>query len=413
MNTSKKESSTSLMPTLPSQRIVALDVLRGVAVLGILIMNIQSYSMIDAAYINPTAYGDLTGLNRWMWMLSHIFGDQKFMTIFSLLFGAGIVLMANRIEAKGLSPASIHYRRTFWLLIIGVIHAYLLWYGDILVIYALCALFVFLFRKMSPKKLLIIGLIFIGIPSVLYLMSGLSMPFWPPEAIESTLKGWQPAADIVQQYVRTYQAGWLDQMPSRVHSALNFHTFLFLFLFGWRAGGLMLIGMALYKWGVLTAERSNKFFHIIIAIGLLIGLPVVSYGVYRNFEANWSLEFSMFLGWQFNYWGSLFVSFAYLGTIILLCKSKPSMKMLSPFAAVGRMALSNYLLQTIICTTIFYGHGFGLFGRVERTGQVVIMLAIWIVQLIISPIWLRYFRYGPAEWLWRSLTHVMRLPMGA
>lgn len=123
-------------PVAPSERIVSLDVLRGFAVLGILIMNIQSYAMPGAAYFNPMAYGDLTGLNKWVWILSHIFADQKFMTLFSILFGAGIVLMTGKVEARGQRSAGLHYRRTFWLFIIGMMHAYLLWHGDILVTYA-------------------------------------------------------------------------------------------------------------------------------------------------------------------------------------------------------------------------------------------------------------------------------------
>ena len=156
-------SSNQILPVLPSERILSLDVLRGFAILGILFMNIQSFSMIEAAYINPTAYGDLTGINKWVWIISHIFTDQKFMTLFSLLFGAGIILITDRADLKGISAAGLHYRRTFWLLLIGLIHAYLLWHGDILVIYAMCALIVYAFRKLSPKKFLIYVLITISI----------------------------------------------------------------------------------------------------------------------------------------------------------------------------------------------------------------------------------------------------------
>ena len=153
-----------------------MDVLRGIAILGILIMNIQSFSMIGAAYINPTAYGDLTGMNKWVWVLSHVFADQKFMTIFSILYGAGIVLITKKAESKERLAVGLHYRRTFWLLVIGLMHAYLLWYGDILVTYGLCALVVFLFRKASPRKLLIIGLLVISVASVLYFFLGGQYP---------------------------------------------------------------------------------------------------------------------------------------------------------------------------------------------------------------------------------------------
>lgn len=145
--------AATAMPAAPvtaGERIVSLDVLRGFAILGILIMNIQSFSMISAAYLNPTAYGDLTGLNRVVWTLSHLFADLKFISIFSMLFGAGIVLFARRLEAKGLRAGPVHYRRAIWLLLIGLAHGFLLWYGDILAIYGLVGLIVYLMWRRSP-----------------------------------------------------------------------------------------------------------------------------------------------------------------------------------------------------------------------------------------------------------------------
>jgi uncharacterized protein len=403
--------TAAFTPTAPSERLMSLDVLRGFAVLGILIMNIQSFSMIEAAYINPAAYGDLTGLNKLIWILSHLFADQKFMTIFSIMFGAGIALMTSKIEAKGQSSAGLHYRRTFWLLIIGLIHAYVFWHGDILVSYALCALLAFLFRKLSPKKLLIVGIILIAVSSLLYFLSGLTVPFWDPETYQGTMASWKPGPEIIAKEISAFRGNWLEQMTIRAPSSLKFQTFLFLFWTGWRAGGLMLIGMALYKWGILTNQRSKRFYLISMCIGFVIGIPIVGYGMIRNFSANWLLDFSMFFGWQYNCWGSLFIAFGYICLIMIICKSMKVQKITSPFAAVGRMALTNYLLQTIICTIIFYGHGLGLFGHVERKNQILIVIAVWLIQLIISPVWLRYFRFGPAEWLWRSLTYLKLQPM--
>ncbi|MBD3225223.1 MAG: DUF418 domain-containing protein [Caldithrix sp.] len=395
----------TLSPTAPGERIRSMDILRGFALLGILIMNIQNFAMIEAAYMNPLAYGDLTGLNKGVWIFSHIFGDLKFMTLFSIMFGAGILMMSERATQRGQSAAGLHYRRTFWLLIIGLLHAYLLWRGDILVPYALCAVLVFLFRKRSPKTLFILGLLSISVTSAIYFLSGWSIQFWPPESINQTMMSWQPGADSVAKEIAAYQGGWLDQMENRVPSSLMFQTFVFLIWTSWRVGGLMLIGMALFKWGVLTANRSVPFYRNMTLIGFAIGLPVVIYGIVQNFAAGWSMQYSMFLGVQFNYWGSLFISMGFMGGIMLICKTANPSRMTDALAAVGRTALSNYLLQTLICTTIFYGHGLGLFGRVDRVGQILLVLAIWAVQLIVSPIWLKHFRYGPAEWLWRSLTY--------
>jgi uncharacterized protein len=398
------------VPTAPSERIISIDVLRGFAVLGILVMNIQIFAMIEASYLNPTAYGDLTGINKWVSVLSHVLADQKLMTIFSILFGAGIVLMTSRIEVKGGSAVGLHYRRTLWLIIIGIMHAYLLWYGDILVAYGLCALIVFFFRKLSPKWLLPIGILTISVASLIFLFFGWSLQYWPTEAYQNVLNGWKPAAEIISHEVSTYQSGWLEQMAHRVPTALKYETFIFLILFAWRAGGLMLVGMALFKWGLLTAQRSKRFYSMLMTAGFGLGLPVVIYGVVRNYQTDWLLDYSMFLGSQFNYWGSILIALGYISTVMLICKSMRFEKLTRRFAAVGRMALTNYLLQTVICTTIFYGHGLGFFGQVERSGQILIVFGVWIFQLLASPIWLRNFLFGPAEWLWRSLTYLRLQP---
>lgn len=394
-----------------SLRIPALDVLRGFAILGILVMNIQSFSMPEAAYLNPSAYGDLTGLNKCVWIVSHVVADQKFMTIFSLLFGAGIVLLTQRAEAKGRRSASVHYRRTLWLWIIGMMHAYLLWHGDILVPYSLCAVLVYLFRKLSPRKLLVIGGIVFLVPSILYVLFGLSIPQWPSEAVADTKGYWEPSQEAVSRELTAYRGSWLTQMKHRVPSSVAFQTFVFFIWFGWRIGSLMLFGMALFKLGILSAERSQRFYRRMAVIGLGVGLPVVVYGIIRNFRADWAFEYSMFLGWQFNYWGSLPIGLGYIALIMLMCQSRRYERLKSLFAPIGRTALSNYLGQTIICTTLFYGHGLGVFGHVQRWQQVIIMFGVWVIQLAVTPLWLRYFKFGPAEWVWRSLTYWRVQPM--
>ncbi len=345
---------SSLAPVAPSQRILSLDILRGFAVLGILIMNIQSFSMIEAAYINPTAFGDLTGINKWVWMLSHVFADQKFMTIFSILFGAGIVLFTEKAEIKGKNAAELHYRRTFWLLLIGMVHAYVFWHGDILVTYALCSIIAFLFRKKRPTTLLIFGLLTVSGASLIYLFFGWTVKFWPPEAIQNSMASWKPGVEMIQRELTALRGGLISQMLNhRIASSIKFQTFIFLIWNGWRAGGLMLIGMALYKWGVLSAQRSRIFYLQLLVIGYAIGLTTVIYGMVQNFRADWSLEFSMFLGWQFNYWGSIFVSLGHISLVILFYRMLNFKGISERLAAVGRLALSNYLAQTLICTTIF------------------------------------------------------------
>ena len=419
MSTNQISSETNIqttgtetaVPTKPSERIIALDALRGFAILGILVMNIQAFSMVFAAYQNPTAYGDLTGLNRAVWIFSHVFFDLKFMAMFAMMFGAGIILITTSAEKKGVSPAKLHYRRNFWLLIFGLIHAYLFWSGDILTVYAICGFIVYLFRKLSPKWLVLIGIILFTIPSAIQFLGQMSVSYMPAEQLHEMTASWQPTSEMIADEMAAFQGGWLAQMEYRVADSFEMHTFVFIMYMGWRVCGLMLLGMALFKWGVFTARRSKQFYTRMMLLGFLLGFPLVIAGVVQNFAHNWEFAYSMFVGSQFNYWGSILVSFGYIGMVMLIAKSGWIPSVVNRFAAVGRMALTNYFLQTLICTTVFYGHGLGWFGQVERTGQILFVLGVWALLLIISPIWLKHFRFGPFEWLWRSLTYWHWQPM--
>jgi uncharacterized protein len=405
------DTQARIGPVGVGERIASIDVLRGFALLGILIMNIQSFSMIEAAYLNPTAYGDLSGLNRWVWTLSHIVANEKFISIFSMLFGAGIVLMTGRADAGGIGPGGLHTRRSIWLIVMGLLHAYLLWYGDILFTYGVCALIVFSRRKLSPRKLIIAGLIIFSVAFLLFMFFGISLRFWPEESKAESMQNWLPSEEAISAELAAYRGTWLEQMRARIPAAVALQTLVFLVLEGWRVCGLMLIGMALFKMGVFSAERSKRFYVAMVGIGYAVGLPLAITGVEKNFAAGWAFEYSMFLGSQFNYWGSLFVALGHVGVVMLACSSGLLGRLRRVLAALGRMALTNYLMQTVICITVFYGHGLGLFGYVERKHQVLIVFAVWAVQLFYSPIWLRYFKFGPAEWVWRSLTYGRRQPM--
>ena len=401
----------TLAPSTPGNRILSIDVLRGFAVLGILIMNIQSFSMIFEAYMNPTAYGDLTGLNKLTWIISHLLANEKFMTIFSMLFGAGILLFIDKVRASNGRPGPLHYRRNFWLLIFGMAHAYLIWYGDILVAYSLCAFLVYVFRNKKPSTLLILGLVFFFVPVIIYLFFGFSMQFWPDEQLEASRQNWKPGIEAIQEEIEIMQGSWAEQMGKRVPTTIFMQTFLFFIYMFWRVTGLMLIGMALYKWKVLSAERSTRFYIKMLLNGLILGYSIVGYGIFKNFRMNWAYEYSMFIGSQYNYIASILVSLGYIGLIMLICKSSGFSWFKQVFSAVGKMAFTNYILMSLICTFMFYGHGLGLYGQVERTGQILMVLIIWAFLMIISPIWLRYFRFGPMEWLWRSLTYWKLQPM--
>ena len=373
-------SAIAATPTKPGERIVALDVLRGAAVLGILVINIQSFSMSFAAYQNPTA-GWFGGVDTWTWAVSYLVADQKMMTIFAILFGAGIVLVSERAAARGASPAGLHYRRQLTLLIIGLAHAYALWLGDILVTYALCAMWVFWLRRLRPLPLIVIGTSLVLVASLISLAAQASMPFWPPDAVADSASRWSPPADVVASEIAAYRGGWWEQMRARVPGALTLQTFVFGVWGFWRASGLFLIGMALFKLGVLTAERPDHFYRRLAAVTLPLGYAVVLYGILENLRAGFAFEYSMFLGAQFNYWGSIPVSLGYIGLIMLACRRHWLPGIQQRLAACGRMALTNYLGQTVLCTFVFYGHGLGLFGAVNRPGQLGVVLAVWVFQL--------------------------------
>src|SRR5687767_13506462 len=196
---------TDAVPVTEPERYQALDLLRGCAVLGILVMNIQSFAMPFAAYFNPTALGDRGATDFAIWSISHLFFDQKFMTIFSLLFGAGVLLMTTRAAQRGARPAALHYRRMLWLLLFGLIHAYLIWYGDILVLYAICGLFVYLFRTRSPRTLLIVGLILVSVASLFSMAAGLSVGTWPPPAVQEIRDFWSPDATTLADELTAFQ----------------------------------------------------------------------------------------------------------------------------------------------------------------------------------------------------------------
>jgi uncharacterized protein len=161
---------------------------------------------------------------------------------------------------------------------------------------------------------------------------------------------------------------------------------------------------------VLSSTRSKGFYTALVVIGFLFGLPVVAYGIHHHVSSGWDMIEGMGTGSMYNYVGSLLVAFAWIGVIMLLCRSDRLTGLKNRLAAVGRMAFTNYIMHSVICTTLFYGHGFGLFGRVDRLGQLGIVIAIAVLQLWYSPVWLRHFRFGPLEWLWRSLTYWRRQP---
>jgi len=399
-------------PVSGAERIATLDILRGFALFGILVMNIQAFAMVGAAYINPVFAGPMSGIDYAIWLVSHVFFDEKFITIFSLLFGAGIVLMTGRAEQSGQAGVlTLHYRRMGWLLVIGLIHAYLIWYGDILTAYAVIGMIVVLMRNWSPRNLMLAGLGFLVLYFAIAAFMGFGITQLPLEdIIEFEVSVWYPHDFYLLSEIAAYRGGFLDQLPIRIEQSLNMHLFvlptdLFPYLMA-----VMAFGMAAMKSGFLRGEwASTTYLHFAVT-GLALGLPLIGLGVVMNENADWEMTFSLYFGRMPNTLAAPLLAFAYIALVILAARRfGPAMQ--AVFAPVGRMAFSNYLAQSIICTFIFYGHGLGLFMEVGRVGQILIVLAIWIAMPFWSRAWLARFRFGPAEWLWRSLVYGKAQPM--
>jgi uncharacterized protein len=428
------QEQTVLAPVRNEERITGIDTIRGFALLGILLMNICSFGLPMAAYNNPAPAGGATGLNLWTWYIVTVLGEGKMRAIFSMTFGASVYLLIDRLSRKGAAAeaADIHYRRMLWLLLFGLMHAYLIWLGDILFPYAMMGLLLYPLRKLSPKALLITA----GIMMLSIAGSALGYHFHLKEmhreyvAIqadekagkkltkdqEETKKDWEqtvtdftPLAEDLKKETDAHLGGYFKLFPFRAKAVYRFHSYpIYVPPVWFDMLDMMLIGIAFLKLGVLTGKLSNKFYVWMALISLAIGLPAHAFSVWWAAKEHFSLE-SMTLTFAV-YEPGRFTAFAYIALLVLIMKSGALRGATKTLAAVGQMAFSNYILTSLICTTIFEGYGFALFGKLQRYQLYGVVLAVWVVILIISPIWLRYFRFGPLEWAWRSLTYWKKQP---
>jgi len=402
---------TLAAPVREANRLPPIDALRGLAILGILAMNIQYFSQVSAASLTPTLTGPLAGADYWIWLVNHLLFDEKMMGVFSMLYGAGIVLLCGNLESRGVRPLGVFVRRSLWLMVFGALHAYLIWSGDILFSYAVCGLLVYPFRKWPPRRLLVAGFLTLGMSSALFFGYLQALHSWPPAQQQQTEEQlWRPSPKEMAAEVGAYRGGWRQQMAARVPDAILLEGQGLLFLTLWRAGGLMLLGMACHKLGLLTGRLSVAQYARSGMAALLVGIAVVAYGVRQDFGHHWGFPYAFFIGSQFNYWGSLAIVWAWIALVQIACKTPALRPATTRFAKVGRMAFTNYILETLICTTIFYGHGLGMFGRFHRVEGMAVVFATWIFLFGFSQVWLRYFYSGPLEWAWRSLTYRQRQP---
>jgi uncharacterized protein len=416
-------------PVQPQERVAAVDVLRGVALMGILAMNIVMFGGPDPTYDSPRAGGNTSTLDLVTWAFNHVVFDEKMMTIFSMLFGAGLVLMSERTAARGASLTGVYYRRVSWLLLIGLVHAYLIWHGDILVLYAECGFLIYLFRRRSPRTLIALGALCLLLPVALgagvYTILQMSQEgYWgirgPALNVLSTIGDFlnskiapnpEKAAERFSKYLDVYRGDYFGIVLHRAKELILGQTFGFVFVTLWMVGGRMLIGMGLMKLDVFSARRSRRFYLWMVALGYGLGLPVVAYDTWLRIAVDFHGAEMIRAEFLCGYLSAIAIALGHVGTVMLIFQSGAVPWLTRRLAAAGRMALSNYLMQSLICTTLFYGYGFGLYGMYNRPSLAGIVVLIWIFQLSTSILWLRFFRYGPAEWLWRSLTYWKLQPM--
>ena len=439
LNVQEAVAQAAVTPVANRERIVSVDALRGVALLGILLMNIIVFGLPMSAGNNPTFAGGHTGLNLAFWYISQIFFEGKMRALFSMLFGAGATLFALRAEERdgGLRVADIYYRRTLWLIVFGLLHAYFIWVGDILYAYGLVGLMLFPLRKVRPMALLVAG--------ALLLMTAGGKMAWdnytliqirdkalaadrvvaeggqPTEEQRAARKKWEemrkrinPGPAELEVEIKPHRAGYWELFNWRMGMVVGIQSAGFYRSTFYDVAGMMLIGMALLKLGIITAERGRKFYLWMILFGFGMGgtIHALIWHYYANsgFTPPFSrtITIAMFLSYDT---GRLLVASGHIGLVMLIVKSGWLKRLTSRLAAVGQMALTCYLTTSLICTTIFEGYGFGLFAKLQRYQLLYVTFSVWMLLLIVSPIWLRYFRFGPMEWVWRSLTYWRRQPM--
>ncbi|KPM47399.1 DUF418 domain-containing protein [Jiulongibacter sediminis] len=419
---------TTLKPILLGERINSLDVVRGIALLGILLMNINGMGL-PMAYEDPTVSGGDDGLNLGVWVVNNMLFEGTMRGLFTLLFGASVILLTSRLEAKGagITTADIYYRRTLWLLLFGIINVYVfLWSGDILYPYALLGLTLFPFRNARVKTLFICaGLLLIfgtlwnirdyhnakeirqaGIEMQALKDAGKTLA----EKEEAKIEAWNKQKtkhtpeEIAENVEGRLQSNYFDVMMAKVEDNQFMQTWFMYRMWPWDILSFMLIGMAFFKLRIFHAEKSNKFYLLTMLAGYLVGLTVNYYETRMVVDSQFDVV-TMAKANQTYDLGRLFTTLGHVGLIMLFVKSGILSFLQKSLAAVGKTTLSNYLLTAIGTSILFYGFGFSLYNQLERFELYYVVAGFWIFQLIASPIWLKYFKYGPFEWLWRSLTY--------
>ncbi len=400
-------------PIAARNRFGAIDTLRGFALLGILVPNIVVFAWPMMAMTDYTMMGD-TPANKLGYTITTTAFTGKFMFLFALLFGSGVVMYARKFDtadedgkyhSKLSKGASLWYIRCGLLLGFGLLHAYGLWFGDILTYYAVAGLtLLWWVRRLDPKLQFFGGLALYYLGSILIL--GLAaVSYW------ALSEGHLQMSDLVGNpfmEIVGYRGTFFDAFQTRFFTTISLHLFVIPSLMP-MLWGMMMMGMGLTRMGILTGERSIRFYLVAGVICLLIGIPLTAGGFMTIYPA---YDLATGFMWQsFAQPIGVPLAFGYGALVIAFAKWSPAKILSVPLAAVGRMALTNYFLQTILCTTFFYGYGFGQFASIEFHQLWWVVVGVWGINIVFSMVWLRFFSMGPFEWVWRVLTYRQLVPI--
>ena len=373
--------TTDSGPVRESGRITSLDLIRGIAVLGILLMNAVNFGLGSAPYFNLSAGGSETSFDWAIGILGEVFVDQKFMGLFSLLFGAGMILFIDRASGKGRRAVLLNLWRNALLLVIGILHM-VLWDGDILIAYALSSVFLLALRKLPNRALISLGVAVFTLSVACALIA-------------------QNIADTTDVSLSGFWT--LGEIPEDEIIVLPFLLGYFL-----RALGLILVGAGLYRAGFMNGGLPARTYQRTALVGLAIGLPLATAGVIFTAVNDYSREIA-FIGQIPNTLGSIPASLGYM-SLIILWNNRGDNRLKRHLRAVGRMALTNYLTQTLLGVLVLTT----LLGDVDSMNRRVVLsfvFAVWALQLWWSQAWLSHFLFGPAEWLWRVATYRSGQPL--
>ncbi len=408
------------MNSVPSaERYLSMDAMRGFAVMGILAMNIVSFAMPEWAYVTPKAFGGETIADQIVWFLSFVFIDGKMRGLFSLLFGASMMLVIERAAMKGESPAKVHYARMFWLAVFGLVHYFFIWSGDILFLYASVGCIAFLFRDWQPARLFKWALAIYGVGIIYW-----GLQFGGLQVLQYLATAPDASAELAKQYRSVMESRDFD-MNVAGEIALHRGAWSPIFadrLADWAAPftlinqsiaetlPLMLVGMAMQKSGfvkgVWARDDYRRWAGALVPTGLLLTVALAVWLMAVDYDAITALAV-LFV------WGGiprLMLTIGYAAVLIIVIERLAGSPLLARVAAAGQAAFTNYLGTSLVMTTIFYGYGFGLYGHVSRVGLWAFVLSAWLLMLWWSKPWLERFRYGPLEWLWRSLARMKVQP---